>query len=135
MWLNSFAIRTGCGSCSAMARILSVCSYEFKNGLFDRNVQWFRGGLILKAYRQVYHSTPGSRVITQKILLGCCRAMMAALGSTSMCVRTRVQGVHCRANMAHVRQSRPDSGLGFQVEVLQSFLVVPSSLCSRLQDS
>ena len=31
-------------------------------------------------------------------------------------------------NMAHIRQSRPDSGLGFQVEVLKIFQVVPSSL-------
>ena len=30
--------------------------------------------------------------------------------------------------MAHVRQSRPDSGLGFQIKVLETFLVVPSSL-------
>ena len=33
--------------------------------------------------------------------------------------------------MAHTTQSRPDSGLGFQVEVLRTFQVVPSSLGSR----
>ena len=33
----------------------------------------------------------------------------------------------CRANMAHIRQSRPDSGRGFQVEVLKTYQVVPSS--------
>ena len=38
--------------------------------------------------------------------------------------------VRCRANMAHIRQSRPDSGLGFQVHVLTLFEVVPSSLGS-----
>ena len=32
--------------------------------------------------------------------------------------------------MAHVRQSRPDYGLGFQVKVLKPFQVVPSSLGS-----
>ena len=32
--------------------------------------------------------------------------------------------------MAHIRQSWTDSGLGFQVNVLQAFLVVPSSLGS-----
>ena len=32
--------------------------------------------------------------------------------------------------MAHVRQSRPDSGLGFQVKDLESFQDVPSSLGS-----
>jgi len=33
----------------------------------------------------------------------------------------------CRANMAHIRQSRPDSGLGFQTKVIVTFEVVPSS--------
>jgi hypothetical protein len=33
-----------------------------------------------------------------------------------------------RANMAHIRQSRPDSGLGFQVKVLKLFKGVPSLL-------
>ena len=32
------------------------------------------------------------------------------------------------ANMAHIRQSRPDFGLGFQVKFPKTFLVVPSSL-------
>jgi len=32
--------------------------------------------------------------------------------------------------MAHIRQSRPDSGLGFRVKVLKIFQVVPSSLGS-----
>ena len=36
----------------------------------------------------------------------------------------------CRANAAHVRQSRPDSGLGFQVDALKTFQVVPFSLRS-----
>ena len=35
--------------------------------------------------------------------------------------------------MAHVRQSRPDSGLGFQVKVLEAFQGVPSSLKSGLK--
>ena len=34
----------------------------------------------------------------------------------------------CQANMAHIRQSRPDSGNGFQVQVHQPFEVVPFSL-------
>ena len=33
-----------------------------------------------------------------------------------------------RANVAHIRQTRPDSGLDFQVEVLEHFQVVPSWL-------
>ena len=39
-------------------------------------------------------------------------------------------GYRCRANVAHVRQSRPDSGLGFQAIVLKTLSVVPSSLGS-----
>ena len=35
-----------------------------------------------------------------------------------------------RVNMPHIRQSRPDSGLGFQVLVLKTLEVVPSSLRS-----
>ena len=35
--------------------------------------------------------------------------------------------LRCRANMAHIRQSRPDSGLGFQVEVPKTV-----SMCSLL---
>ena len=32
--------------------------------------------------------------------------------------------------MAHVRQSRPDSGLGFQIKMLATFEIVPNSLGS-----
>ena len=34
----------------------------------------------------------------------------------------------CNQNMAHIRRSRPDYGLGFQVKVLKIFQVVPSSI-------
>ena len=36
--------------------------------------------------------------------------------SSSSCPRFR-----CRANVAHIRQSRPDSGLGSQVKVVETF--------------
>ena len=32
--------------------------------------------------------------------------------------------LRCPANMAHIRQSRPDSGLCFQVKVLQMWVTV-----------
>ena len=32
---------------------------------------------------------------------------------------------HCRANMAHIRESRPDIGLGFKAKVLQTIEGVP----------
>ena len=42
---------------------------------------------------------------------------------------TQARGTpRCRANLAHIRQSRPDSGLGFQVKFLTTFYGVPSSL-------
>ena len=37
----------------------------------------------------------------------------------------RLLTVRCRANMAHIRQSRPNSGLGFQVFPLRSEVVEP----------
>jgi len=42
-------------------------------------------------------------------------------------------GARCRANVAHVRQSRPDPGLDFQVNVLETCCGVPSSLGSDLE--
>ena len=44
----------------------------------------------------------------------------------------RVQGseVRCRANVAHIRQSRPDSGLGSQGKVVKTLQVLSSSLRS-----
>ena len=36
----------------------------------------------------------------------------------------------CRANLAHLRQSRPDSGPGFRAKSLTTFQVVPSSLAA-----
>ena len=35
-----------------------------------------------------------------------------------------------KANLAHIRQSRPDSGIGFQAKVLHTFEGFPSSLGS-----
>ena len=34
--------------------------------LLRRKVKWFRGGLVFKAHRIVYHSALGSRVMTKK---------------------------------------------------------------------
>jgi len=47
-------------------------------------------------------------------------------------VKPRLEGyaIRCRANTAHIRQSRPDAGLGFQVKPLTVF---PSSLGSGHQ--
>ena len=39
-------------------------------------------------------------------------------------------GNRCRANVARMKQSRPDSGIGCQVKVLSTFQVVTSSIGS-----
>ena len=52
--------------------------------------------------------------------LRCCSSCLSAQPNTTL-FRNR-----CRANMAHVRQSRPDSGLGFQVKFLNPFKLLPS---------
>ena len=38
---------------------------EFENNYF-KEVQWFRGGIVFKAHRRLYHSTLGLRVIKKK---------------------------------------------------------------------
>ena len=41
-----------------------------------------------------------------------------------------VPGFRCQENLAHVRQSRPDSGLDFEVKALELFQNVASQLGS-----
>ena len=41
-----------------------------------------------------------------------------------------LDGCRCRANSAYIKESRPDSGLGFQGSNLKTFQVVPFSLRS-----
>ena len=48
------------------ARALSFSGRFFTHTHSDRNVNWFRGGLVLKAHRLLYHSTLGLRVIKKK---------------------------------------------------------------------
>ena len=36
--------------------------------------------------------------------------------TANVMIAKRISGARCRANVAHLRQSRPDSGLGFQVQ-------------------
>jgi hypothetical protein len=59
------------------------------------------------------------------------------LGALQACAdpleRPHINPLSCRANMAHVRQSRPDSGLDVQALVLESIQVVPFSLESGQQ--
>ena len=97
------------------------------------NLKRFRGGLVFKAHRLVYHFTLGLRVIKKKKKL--CRAVSPCLKGmlsraqnhpvesmvkNAMAAKDELQLIRCRANMAHIRQSKPDSSLGFQLKVLKA---------------
>jgi hypothetical protein len=41
----------------------------------------------------------------------------------------------CQANVAHIRQSRPDPGLGLQVKVLETFKGAPSKKEAECQET
>ena len=99
-----------------------------------RNVQRFKAGLVFEAHRLVYHSTLCRRVTKKKK-----RRTFHRRIST----RSKVEGPlipeadrlvpkvaerrearlphRSRANMAHVGQPRPDSGLSVQVKVFKPF--------------
>ena len=87
---------------------------QFKNNHLQplrRNVKRFRGGLVFKAHRLVYHSPLGLRVVKKK--------------------KKYLFPARCRANVAHIRQPRPDSGPGFKAKkILKPFQVVAISLGS-----
>ena len=70
----------------------------------------FRGGLVFKAHKLLYHSTLGLRVIKKKV-------------DTTKWRVPRPAAIRCRANSAHIRQSRPDSVRGFQVNVFDRIRV------------
>jgi len=76
----------------------------------DGHVQRFRGGLVFKAHRLLYHPTLGLKLIKKKKKLTATRFKELHSDLGNMRVRFRV-------NMAHIRQWRPDSGLGFKVKV------------------
>ena len=45
---------------------LTFAGLRNEEQLLRRNMKRFRGGLVLKAHRRLYHSTPGLRVIKKK---------------------------------------------------------------------
>ena len=94
-----------------------------------RNVKRFRGGLVFKAHRLVYHSTLGLRVIKKKKKIGrlpadiatgsgfgvqgkvCVGCWMLGVGCFAFGT-CRVWGVECRSRGATSRQVQ---GVGFMV--------------------
>jgi len=95
--------------------------------LLYRTVQRFRGGLVFKAHRRVYHSTLGLRVIKKKKKKNIDAALVIAGG---VCTKAGRRTAHSPVNAAHLRKPRPDSGLGFQIKVFTAFQDVPSWLGS-----
>jgi len=103
----------------------------------------FRGGLVFKAHRLWHDSTLGLRVIIKKKKVpNAGGAVRTREGSTpwgyrgtslmyrgtSLITNAHPEGAEwglevyrSRANMAHIRQSRPDAGLGCQEKVIRTF--------------
>ena len=50
---------------------------------------------------------------------------VAALSKSARCSLYLSHRVRCRANLARIRQSRADSGLGVQVKQLETFKLFP----------
>ena len=79
---------------------------------------------MLKAHRLLYHLTLGLRVIKKKEsqYRGLDNPEFRPVPSLAIQAGTLFSSLpRCRANSAHIRQSMPDSGLGFQVKVLKTF--------------
>ena len=83
-----------------------------------------------RARTQVIYVDLGYLAISESILQ---EGDPASWGRNTSVSRPCVLPHRCaERHMAHTRQSRPDSGLGFQVKVDQTFQVVPSSRGSGL---
>jgi len=80
-------------------------------------------GSYLRLKDFVYHSTLGLRVIKKKknLTRKSVRKSDALLPDCPVSGTENLHFVRCRANVAHARQSRPDSGLGSLVKVLTTF--------------
>jgi len=96
---------------------------------YGAHVKRFRGGLVFKAHRPLYHSTLGSKVMKKKREEEHVkRRDVADHGLGMLFIYSLESEFCCRANSAHTRQSVPDSGPGFRVKALKRFQGVPSSL-------
>ena len=76
----------------------------------------------------LYRSSPGSGNLQCKPGRGLENNDLPRSRITWPTPAKRLSASRCRATMARIRQSRPDSGLGFQVKVLQNFYAAPPSL-------
>ena len=87
-----------------------------------------------KTLQEIAESRADSLQDLEKVFFFFMAIKRARLGTTAhfcevVVLRLRtVQKIRCRAKMAHISQSRPDSGLGFKAHVFKTFEVVHSSL-------
>jgi len=103
--------------------------YNFGVRAKREQLKWFRG-LLPESQGQDLASTVLYVPYSLKSgggLKRACFLLAAARVARAESLQRFAKDQRCGANMAHVKQSRPDSGLGFQVEVLEIFQVVPSS--------
>ena len=70
---------------------------------------------------QVFTSLSCFWFTSSSLFVGAGSAVCSESHSTIVCFDQVSQESRCRASMARVRQSRPGSGLGFQVKVLKHF--------------
>ena len=61
------------------------------------NVQWFRGVLVFKAHRLVYHSNLDSKVIKKKEKLDCPESTLSSTGQDDFVGATSTLGAKIRA--------------------------------------
>jgi len=79
--------------------------------LLYRNVQRFRGGLVFKTHRLLYHSTPGLRVINKKRRVTLAPANDGRAGVAILSSLVTVERRFGGDQHLYMRQSRPDSGI------------------------
>ena len=90
-------------------------------------------GFVVRSLSEKYE-TSRSLSLTHTLSLSLARALSVAvridqsgIPHARCCSSRRFDAPRCRANMAHIRQSRPYSGLGCQVNILKTFQGDPSS--------
>ena len=103
--------------------VASANGWTIRGGCFLRTLsQLSRAGATVPNIIPVSGLLPGFEITARFRVSG------FGLGTTKWVAQ--LARFRCRAKIAHIRQSRPDSGLGFRVKVLKTFEVVPSSLGS-----
>jgi hypothetical protein len=113
--------RAGFGWAAGFGCVWCTIQLSIKQELLNRNVQWFRGGLVFKAHELLYHSTVGPRVMKKKNTAGQRRTLRAGFGSRVSDFGFRVLGFGFRVSGFGFRVSgfgSRISGFGFSISGL-----------------